>query len=168
MTITDLITPADLRAWDACYRDDQIARHFAGRAALTPAELVACAVPDRDKVWVLCRVLVRRDPWLAFDLVVHCARLEFPWVDRVTELVERVAGLRGKSEAECLAVETEAWGLSAVVGVYAAAAARVAANADDAAAAVFTAVFTAVFGYRQIIAKALDLLATASSGANAV
>lgn len=96
----DLITPAKLRAWNTCWRDERIAAHFAGRAALTAREIASDeSLVRSDRMWVLTNALARKDIWLPYDFSLGCAeqaRMKLPseWQLKLAPVFDPVRALR--------------------------------------------------------------------------
>ena len=132
----DLITPVKLRAWDACWSDDRIAEHFAGRTALTAREIADDeSIRYTHRMWVLTNALARKDIWLTYDLALWCAeqalaKLTPEWQAKLAPVFDQVRTLRGPPHAEAAARDADAAGQAAWA---AEAAARAAETAEAAA-----------------------------------
>src|SRR5262245_47347710 len=97
------ITPTDLRSWGACWTDEAIAKHYAGRSALSARDIADDdTISHADRMWVLTNALWRRDPWLCYDFALWAAEdalmaVPAEWQERARATLDGVKGLRGKS-----------------------------------------------------------------------
>jgi hypothetical protein len=68
------ITPKLLRQWDACWHDDEIAEHFAGRRYVTPREVAEDeSLSQADRLWVVTHALAHLDARAARLYAIECA-----------------------------------------------------------------------------------------------